>query len=250
MPRKVAGGLHEKVRQKILQRVITNEYKAGERLPSTTALASEFGVSVITIGRALRDLKTIGIVRTVPGLGAFVRDMRRFIGDLDFSFTSLGSAQKHGLKLSIHLTSVTRERIQHSVFNDFDTPIGTMHCIRKIISVDGTPIMFNTLFLPLSLDGKIIDELGDTFASKALRDHGIRFRKTRLLIDAAPASEEAQQAFGIPNGYPTLRRFCHLTTADISFSVFGIAESPFDRLACTATLQAFANEKEAERHFY
>ncbi|TIO38090.1 MAG: GntR family transcriptional regulator, partial [Mesorhizobium sp.] len=36
--------LHEKVRQEIMRRVIENEYKVGEPLPSVAALAEEFGV--------------------------------------------------------------------------------------------------------------------------------------------------------------------------------------------------------------
>jgi hypothetical protein len=35
-----------------------------------------------------------------------------------------------------------------------------------------------------------------------------------------------------------LRRLYRLSTTDKAFSVFGLAESPFDRLACTVELAA------------
>ncbi|RWM38700.1 GntR family transcriptional regulator [Mesorhizobium sp.] len=233
MPRTVSGTLHEKVRKEIVRRVSESKYKVGESLPSVAALAGEFGVSVITIKRALRDLQPTGILRTVPGLGIFVQERRRFIRDLDFCVTSLGDAQRSGLRPPVQLTSVTRERIRDPAFSEFDAPTGTMLCIRNIISTDVTPIMFDTSYLPLSLNDKVVDEFGDKLVTEVLREQGTCFHTTRLLIDAAPASEEAQHAFRIPNGYPTLRRLYQLTTLDPSFSVFGIAESPFDRLSCS-----------------
>ncbi|TIM99885.1 MAG: GntR family transcriptional regulator [Mesorhizobium sp.] len=236
MPKVVASTLHEKVRNEITRRVIENKYKIGELLPSVSALADEFGVSSITIKRALRDLQSTGILRTVPGLGIFVRERRRFVRELDFCFTSFGEAQRLGPGRPVHLTSITRERIGDPAFSAFDAPTGTMLCIRNIVSVDEMPIMFDTSYLPLSLNDKVVDEFGDKLVSEALRDQGTCFRSTKLLIDAAPASEEAQQAFGIPNGYPTLRRLYQLIAVDPFFSVFGIVESPFDRLACSIEL--------------
>nr|WP_244750044.1 GntR family transcriptional regulator [Mesorhizobium sp. L-2-11] len=213
-----------------------NKYKVEQPLPPIAALAEEFGVSVITIKRALRDLQPTGILRTVPGLGIFVRERRRFIRDLDFCVISSGVFQRSRHRPPIQITSVTREIIRDPAFKEFDAPTGTMLCIRKHILAEEKPIIFDTSYLPLSLNDKVVDEFGDKLVSDALRDQGTRFRNTRLLVDAAPASEAAQQAFGIPNGYPTLRRLYKLTTVDPSFSVFGIAESPFDRLAYSVEL--------------
>lgn len=241
MPRTAVGALHEKVRQEIMRRVVENEYKVGAPLPSATVLAEEFGVSAITVRRALRDLQPTGVLRTVPGIGSFVRETHRFIRDLDFSLTFTRDAQLLGFKSAIQLTSVTRERIRNPVLSEFDAATGTMLCIRRTISIDKTPIVLDTSYLPVSLNDKIFDDIENKLVSEALRDQGTRFCKTKLLIDAAPASEEAQQAFGIPNGYPTIRRAYQLTTADPSFSLLGISESPFDRLAYTVEFEASDN---------
>lgn len=238
MAGQIGTALHESVRQEILRRVRAGEYEIGKALPSAAALAEEFEVSAITIKRALRDLQPAGILRSVPGLGTFVRDQRRFIRDLDFSLTSFDDALRLGLKPSIRLVSLTREKIRDPAFDVLEPPDGLMLCVRKVISTDDTPIMYDTTYLPRSLSDEVVDEFSEKFISDALRDHGTQFTKTKLLIDAAPASEEAQQTFAIANGYPTLRRIYRLNTTDKSFSVFGVTESPFDRLACVVELDA------------
>jgi DNA-binding GntR family transcriptional regulator len=231
MSGRVAGSLHETVRQELMRRITASEYKVGEALPSAAILAAEFGVSDITVKRALRDLQPTGVLRSVPGLGTFVRERRRFIRDLDFSLNSLEDAERLGLRPSLQLVSVTREKIRDPAFEPLQPPEGLMHCVRKVISTDGIPIMYDTSYVPLSAGNEIIEEFEEKLVSEALRDHGTRFTKTKLLIDAAPASVEAQQTFGIPNGYPTLRRLYRLKTSVPTFAVFGVAEAPFDRLA-------------------
>jgi len=233
-----ASVLHQNVRQEIIRRVNAGEYAAGQVLPSAAALAEEFGVSAITVKRALRDLQPAGVLRSVPGLGTFVREQRRFIRDLDYSLTSHADALRLGLNPSISLKSLTQEKIVDPAFEVLQAPAGLMLCVRKVISADGVPVMYDTSYLPRSIDDAIIDEFADKFVGDALREHGTEFTTTKLLIDAAPASEHAQDTFSIPNGYPMLRRLYRLSTTDKAFSVFGLAESPFDRLACTVELAA------------
>lgn len=49
---------------------------AGAQLPSTRALAQEYGAGPVTVQRALRALTAQGLVETRPGVGAFVRSIR------------------------------------------------------------------------------------------------------------------------------------------------------------------------------
>lgn len=49
-------------------------WKAGERLPSEAELVQRFGHSRITVGRALRDLQTEGLIERRAGSGTFVRE--------------------------------------------------------------------------------------------------------------------------------------------------------------------------------
>lgn len=48
--------------------------KAGEQLPTVKQISSDLVVNPATVSRALRELEHLGIVQSLPGRGAFVRD--------------------------------------------------------------------------------------------------------------------------------------------------------------------------------
>jgi GntR family transcriptional regulator len=54
-------------------RIDNGELEPGRRIPSETTLQQEYGVSRITVRHAIELLRTEQLVRTVPGLGTFVR---------------------------------------------------------------------------------------------------------------------------------------------------------------------------------
>lgn len=240
-----SSSLHETIREEIGRRVSSGAYAVGEAIPSTAILSKEFNVSPITIKRALRDLQAAGALISIPGKGTFVKEQRRFIRELDVWMTSLENAKKLGFQPSLELISITKEKITDPTFDVFPAPKEAMLCVHKTILADDIPIMFDASYLPASMDNDLVDLCGEKFVADVLADFGLPILNTRLVIDAAPASPGAQQVFSIPNGYPTLRRLYHLMTADPNVSVFGVVESPFDRLACSVNLPALQTNKES-----
>ncbi|KQU74489.1 hypothetical protein ASC75_20945 [Aminobacter sp. DSM 101952] len=230
--------LHEAVRQELEQRVESGNYKSGTMLPSTAALAREFGVSAITIKRVLRDLQTSGVLRSVAGLGTFVRERRRFVRNLDFSLNSLDDANRLGIPARVEPISINREYILDPQLAEFaaapkDKP---MICIRKAIIAQAEKIMHDTTYVSIDLDDKTIDEFSRRLVMEVLAERGLEFTSSRIMIDAAPGPPEVCQVFSLPRGYPVLRRLYKLTTASEDQFVAGMAQSPFDRLACTTEI--------------
>jgi DNA-binding GntR family transcriptional regulator len=62
----------QQVRAGILGRVEDGTLSPGDVLPSETALAETYGVSRLTVRRALADLARVGVIRTEHGVGSFV----------------------------------------------------------------------------------------------------------------------------------------------------------------------------------
>ncbi|MBU9762510.1 PLP-dependent aminotransferase family protein [Mycobacterium sp. TNTM28] len=58
-----------------LRRWIANA-TPGAQLPSNRALVAEYGVSPVTVAKAMRSLRALGLVESRPGVGTFVRASR------------------------------------------------------------------------------------------------------------------------------------------------------------------------------
>ncbi|RKR31498.1 MULTISPECIES: GntR family transcriptional regulator [Paraburkholderia] len=224
---------HEVVRAEISRRIATGIYKPGDVITSIARLSKEFGVSAITVKRALRDLQSAGLLTSIPGKGTYVKDRFRFICELDACMSALDSARRLGFQPKMELVSLTKERIKDTTLSAFNPPDKVLLCVRKVIYADDVPIMYDSSFLPTDMSDEIVDEFGERFIIDALRRHDVTVKHMSLVIDAAPASPEAQQVFSVPNGYPTLRRLYNLKTDSPTMSVIGVVESPFDQLACS-----------------
>ncbi|MBR2968233.1 MAG: GntR family transcriptional regulator [Clostridia bacterium] len=64
--------LYSKIYNDIMHKIKTNEYKVGDKLPTELELANFYGVSRITVARALNDLAAINIVYRVKKCGTIV----------------------------------------------------------------------------------------------------------------------------------------------------------------------------------
>jgi DNA-binding FadR family transcriptional regulator len=75
MPKPIGSVL--RVADALLQRIISEEYSPGLRLPSEAELATEFSCGRSTIREALRHLAGLNLVQSRRGSGAVVLDYRR-----------------------------------------------------------------------------------------------------------------------------------------------------------------------------
>lgn len=64
--------LYEQVKEQIKNKIVANELKAGELLPSIRSLAKDLHISVITTKNAYDELEKEGYVKTIPGKGTYV----------------------------------------------------------------------------------------------------------------------------------------------------------------------------------
>lgn len=71
-----AGGtaLYQQLKDHIASHIQDGTWRAGDRLPSESELVQQFGMSRMTVNRALRELSEQGRIRRVAGVGSFVAD--------------------------------------------------------------------------------------------------------------------------------------------------------------------------------
>ncbi|MFC7698431.1 UTRA domain-containing protein [Bradyrhizobium sp. GCM10028915] len=130
------------------------------------------------------------------------------------------------------------ERISDPVMLTFRPPREAMLCVRKTIFIDDMPFLYDSTYLSTDVDGEIVDEFAEQFVAQALRRHSILVTNTDLIIDAAPATGQFEELFGVPTGYPILRRCYKFSTDTADDSVYGLLQAPFERLSCSVNFPA------------
>ena len=64
--------IYEQIKEQIKSKIISNELKAGEMLPSIRSLAKDLRISVITTKNAYEGLEREGYVETIVAKGTYV----------------------------------------------------------------------------------------------------------------------------------------------------------------------------------
>ncbi|WP_271402410.1 GntR family transcriptional regulator [Salinicoccus roseus] len=72
------------IRNAVQERIMNNELKPGDTLPSENVLADEFGMKRIVVRNALVQLEKMGLLDSRQGVGRFVKEKRPVI-ELDMS---------------------------------------------------------------------------------------------------------------------------------------------------------------------
>lgn len=76
-PPAAAGAPYTRVKQHLLDGLAQGRWAPGELMPSEAELVTLFGVSRMTVNRALRELQSEGLVQRTQGVGTFAAPLHR-----------------------------------------------------------------------------------------------------------------------------------------------------------------------------
>jgi GntR family transcriptional regulator len=96
------GPYYIQIREILREYITSGQVEVGEQLPPETQLAEVFGVSRMTVRRALSELADDGMLRRMHGLGTVVAS-RRVVRDYNRLLSFYEDAQRVGLSPSSHL---------------------------------------------------------------------------------------------------------------------------------------------------
>ncbi len=75
---------YEQVKAFIKANITRGQWRSGDAVPSESALQNQFGVSRMTVNRALRELVVEGVVTRIQGSGTVVAQLNRIVSTLAF----------------------------------------------------------------------------------------------------------------------------------------------------------------------
>ncbi len=198
--------LYAQVRERLVERIRSGEWKPGQLIPNEFEIAAEFGVSQGTARKAISELAAEGLVLRRQGRGTFVVEHTpdivqfRFFNMFDHTGvavipdsrnveSSLAEAASHeraalGLDEAAQVVRITRTRTR-----------------------DGVPFIRETIVLPEALFPGLLDrpELANTLYDMFQKEYGVLVMRTDDRLSAVAADADTAAALAIPPGSPLLR---------------------------------------------
>ena len=185
-----------------LLREIQQHYEAGDLLPSESAIETQYGVSRITVRKAIEELSREGIVVKKQGKGTFVQEQKiLYDANIIGSLTQRLEAQKHQLKTqSIEYITITEAHHAKTLLG-----CETLLCIKRFRTLDGAPFALMLNYI----DATKVPGLKEKFDTESLytiykEQYGISFWHAEETVEAKAATREQSKKLKIPENSPLL----------------------------------------------
>ena len=208
--------LYHQVYTALKARIQDGEFPNDTTLPGEMELCRAFGVSRITVKRALSELAAEGFVTRHRGRGTVVR-YRVPSPVVRASFDGLiENLTLMGVKTHVEVLSVRDEPAGAEVAECLEVEADTVvqHAVRRRL-IEDAPFSFLRTYVPLDIAERFdADRLADTPILTLLREAGAVPDRARQVITAAAASQEAADALGLSVGAPVLRVTRTIKSAD------------------------------------
>lgn len=196
-----AGGRRATTKARVVEtlrrRIRQGEWVAGDRLPSEPALATELGVSRVTVRAALAQLESDGTVNRRHGSGTFVNSVRPLVSSLHVNMGGDQVIRSSGHTAGIAEMSWRRiaadQEIADRLAVDVGTPIVHLYRVR---TADGSPVTVSHDYFQASLVPEDPISLGPSLYSFLANSCGIEIQFGIATLEPITAGTELAGIFG------------------------------------------------------
>jgi GntR family transcriptional regulator len=199
--------LYSRVEKVLASEISDGGLKVGEQLPTEDRLIARFGVSRITVRRAIQNLVSRGLVEIRRGRGTFVaapkitqelKELSGFVEDMH----ALGrkpTARVIGKEIVTADATVARQLAL--------TKGERVVRIRRVRLADGVPLSFDETYLPLEIGKRIItnDLKVEPIFSLLERKYDVPLIEAEYKLDAVAAENEVAKALKVKPRSPIFR---------------------------------------------
>ena len=202
--------LYQQLKEKILANISAGAYSKGQRIPTEKELSETFGMSRVTVRRAVKDLEKEGILVSYPKRGTFVaqHSFRRNISH-NSSFTEICEAS--GLKAGAKtIKSVIEDATPEDVQAFGISKNSKVIVLERIRYADKIPVAIETSRFPESYSFLIEEDLNNKSMISVLAEkYNIHFTsKGTTTIKLVNATYEQSKYLSLPKGYPLISISC------------------------------------------
>ncbi len=198
--------LYVQIRETLRQKIENKDIKVGMHLPAEADLAGMFGVSRMTVRRAIEDLVTDGLLIRKHGTGTIVSS-RKVVRDYTKLTSFHEDAHQRGMNplsqvLAFEVITAPVECVEKLMIKETDK---VFHIIR-LRSVDADQLIaLHDLYIPQALcpwlDGV---DLENESLYELYENHGLTIEWGKQIVEAHCATEEQARILKIEPGSPVL----------------------------------------------
>lgn len=191
---------YRRVKQFLKDGLVAGQWQAGALMPSETELVAQFGVSRMTVSRALRELQDDGLVQRVQGAGTFAAPLHRVastltIRDLHEEIESRG--HQHQARVQIQRA----EPAPAALADQLGLAAGDEIFHTLIVHLEnGQPLQLEDRFVnPACSPGYLQADFSRTTPTQVLFETTALWR-AQYSIEAEPATAQEAKLLEIPPG--------------------------------------------------
>ena len=198
------GPLYRQLTKRLRAPIESGALPPGHPLPREADLAGRFGVSLITVRQALRDLEGEGLIRKRTAKPAIVATPPSGAKALEFQSLSAIAASTLDRRLVIRSYRKERSALACEVFG---LPAATAcYCLRAVLLVRDQPITQTAFYFPPLIGSRLKRaDFDDVVVFRAVQRHlGITLSRAQIKVRAEIADEALAQALHYAVGGPIL----------------------------------------------
>lgn len=231
------GPLYRQLASALREPIASGAWPVGTALPREADLAGRFGVSLITVRQALRELEADGVILKRPAKPAVVAEPgHRGPSAWDFrSFADL-AAFTRGARLEVRRYGREASAAAARAFGlGEDAPC---YCLRGVLVAGGRPLTQVTTFFPEAVGRRLARaDFDDVLIFRSVQRHlGLDLAAARLTVRAERADKALARELDYEKGAPVLAVELLFRDRDGQPVELTLARYPADRFALTYDL--------------
>ena len=191
---------HRQISDWIREQIDNGTYHVDEKLPSENDFTDKFGVSRVTVRKALQTLENEQRIYRCQGLGSFVADVRSHQ-----SFAQLNDfvedMKQAGMQASSRVIGFKQVEARDKIASILNVESGALVVqLERLRLGDGQPIAFDITWLPMFY-GQLIEDVDleqDTIYNVLESQYDLPVEKGCYRIEAANAAAETAAHLDVP----------------------------------------------------
>ncbi len=201
--------LRDQVKEALIARIDSGEWRPGSRVAPEADLARSMGVSRPTLREVLRGLQEDGYLQRLRGAGTFVTHRPRLRNNLDVNFGVTDLIESTGMTpgtqdLRVYPAKATAEEAARLSI----PPGAPVHVVERVRTADGQPVVFSRDVIPAFVVGDKVSRL-ERMGQESLyhvyfAEFGVAVTQGVAFIRPVAADRQLAARLGVPKNTPLL----------------------------------------------